>query len=193
MYIAIEQYSIIANYKGSANMQYIILLRKINVGKDNRITKNDLRALFVNLEYESVDVYINSGNVIIKTDKPIMQIKEDVKLVLFEYFHSDIKFLIKTKEDMKSISAAIPSEWQNDDAQKTDIAYLFEDIDSPTIINQLPLKMEYINIIYVKGALIWNVLRENQRKSGITKIITQDIYKFMTVRNVNTARYLGTI
>jgi len=35
-------------------LQYIILLRKINVGKENRITKNELHTLIANLGYEEV-------------------------------------------------------------------------------------------------------------------------------------------
>ncbi len=38
-----------------------------------------------------------------------------------------------------------------------------------------------------------NVLRENQGKSQLTKLISNKIYKRMTIRNVNTVRYLGNV
>jgi hypothetical protein len=40
-------------------------------------------------------------------------------------------------------------------------------------------------------AIIWNVERENINRSRLAKIIGYKTYKFMTVRNVNTARYLA--
>ena len=45
--------------------------------------------------------------------------------------------------------------------------------------------------MYVKGAIIWNVTRDNYNKSQLNKIISHKIYKEFTVRNVNTARYLA--
>ena len=92
---------------------------------------------------------------------------------------------------MVKIAKSIPCDWQNNDAQKTDVAYLFDSIDNENIINELPIKKEYIQLIYVKGALIWNVRREDYNKSHLNKIISHKAYKDMTIRNVNTARYLA--
>ena len=92
---------------------------------------------------------------------------------------------------MINIAQSIPIEWTNDTNQKTDVAYLFEEIDNKEIINELPIKKEYLNLMYVKGAIIWNVTRDNYNKSHLNKIISHKIYKELTVRNVNTARYLA--
>ena len=92
---------------------------------------------------------------------------------------------------MIKIANTIPDDWQNNNDQKTDVAYLFESIDNENIIDELPIKKEYIQLIYVKGALIWNVRREDYNKSYLNKIISHKVYKDMTVRNVNTARYLA--
>jgi uncharacterized protein (DUF1697 family) len=71
------------------------------------------------------------------------------------------------------------------------VAYLFNGIDSAEIVDILPIKKEFINIQYVKGAIIRNVDRKNLNKSQLAKIISHKIYQSMTVRNVNTARYLA--
>lgn len=172
-------------------MEYIVLLRKVNVGKDNRMGKKELENAITKLGYDKVQVYINSGNIIINTKKVKTEISEEIDKALVNLFGSNIQFIIKTKKEMKDIRKAIPDEWQNDNTQKTDIAYLFPEIDKPTIINELLVKKEYINVIYIKGALIMNVSRENKFKSQYSKIIGSMIYKHMTIRNVNTARYLA--
>jgi len=172
-------------------MEYVILMRKINVGTENRIGKRELEKLFLDLGYDTVGIYINSGNVILSTTKPKAVIAQEIARALKDKFNEEIQFLIKTRNEMHNIAMQIPDEWQNNDEQKTDIAYLFEDIDHEEIIEELPFKKEYVNVKYVKGALMMNVLRDNQGKSQLTKLISSRIYKSMTLRNVNTARYLG--
>ena len=92
---------------------------------------------------------------------------------------------------MKKIADSIPDNWQNDSAQRTDVAYLFPEIDSTKILDELPVKKEFIEVRYIKGAIYWNVKRENVYKSQLAKLISHKLYKSMTVRNVNTARYLA--
>lgn len=92
---------------------------------------------------------------------------------------------------IRRIAAAVPDHWQNNSEQKTDVAYLFPEIDSEEIIDNLPVKREFIDILYVKGALIWNVRKSDYNRSRLNKIIGMKLYQQMTVRNVNTARFLA--
>ena len=174
-------------------MKYVALLRKINVGTANRIDKSSLEEAFNNLGYSNVQLYVNSGNVIFSTKKAKSKVIAEIDTALLELFKEQVQFIIKTSIEMKKIGEAIPREWQNDNTQKTDIAYLFPDVDSPEIVNELPFKKEYVKVIYAKGALIMNVPREYQNKSQYSKIVGSKIYKSMTLRNVNTARYLAGI
>ena len=102
-----------------------------------------------------------------------------------------MKVLIKTKEEIINIKNHIPDEWLNNNEQKTDVAYLFEEINNKEIIDKLPVKKEFLKIIYVDGALIINIRREDYNKSQINKIISHVLYQGMTFRNVNTARKLA--
>lgn len=82
-------------------------------------------------------------------------------------------------------------EWKNDSEQKTDVAYLFSEIDSRKTIDEFPIKKEFIDMKYVKGAIIWNVKRKDYNRSHLNKIISLKQYQLMTIRNVNTARHLA--
>jgi uncharacterized protein (DUF1697 family) len=92
---------------------------------------------------------------------------------------------------MKIIGDAIPDEWQNDAKQRTDVAYLFKKADSKKILNDLPVNRKYIDVRYIKGAVFWNLDRKNRNKSRLGKLIGHNLYQLMTVRNVNTARFLA--
>lgn len=174
-------------------MKYIALIRGINVGSSVKINMKDLKADCELLGLQNVSTYINSGNVIFESDDDKEEINQKIEDYLRNKIRQEIKVIVKTKEEIKKIASAIPAKWTNDDLQKTDVLYLFNEIDNEEIINELPIKKEYVNIKYVKGAIIVNVLRDNYGKSQMNKIISHKKYKEMTVRNVNTARYLATI
>ncbi len=172
-------------------MQYVALLRGVNVGTSKRIDMKTLKKLFENIGYTEVLTYINSGNILFCADETYDKVEEAIQEILFKNLGEGIKVLLKTKEQMREIAKTIPEEWKNDEEQKTDVAYLFKNINRKEIADELPIKKEYIRILYLDGALIWNVKRKDYNKSQLNKIIGHKIYKEMTVRNVNTARYLG--
>lgn len=171
--------------------KYIALLRGINVGGIKKVDMERLIHLFESSGYSNVSTYLNSGNVIFESNKKQMIIQKEVETNLEKEFGFKIPTLVKTKEELITIADAIPNEWQNDSSQKTDVAYLFHEIDSEKIIDELPIKKEYVDIRYIKGAIFWNVNRKNYNKSHVNKIISHRFYQQMTVRNVNTARYLA--
>lgn len=172
-------------------MRYVALLRGINVGGNKSVDMKRLKTLLEAEGYSIVSTYLNSGNVIFDSDLKKDDLKERIEALLKEEYGFEVTTLVKTQEEMKVIAAAIPEEWRNDDTHKTDVAYLFPEIDTEKTLDSLPIKRDYLDIRYVKGAIFWNVYRKDYNKSQINKIIGQTIYQFMTVRNVNTARYLA--
>jgi uncharacterized protein (DUF1697 family) len=171
--------------------KYIALFRGINVGGNRKVEMKRLKQAFESLGYLNISTYLNSGNVLFDSQKKKSIVNKEVEAHLKKEFGFDIPTLIKTKQEMKIIADAIPKEWQNDLTQKTDVAYLFDEIDSEIIIDELPIKKENIDIRFIKGAIFWNVARNNYHKSQINKIISHRFYQQMTVRNVNTARFLA--
>lgn len=173
-------------------MKYAALLRGINVGGNNKVPMKTLIQLFESIGFTGVSTYINSGNIFFESDKGDKElIREAIAAALGSAFDFEIPLLVKSREELEAILRVIPNHWTNDDNQKTDIAYLFPEVDYPEIVSQLPFDQEYINIMYVPGALIWNLSRVNHSKSKLDKIVGSKLYKQMTVRNVNTARRLA--
>jgi uncharacterized protein (DUF1697 family) len=172
-------------------MKYAALLRGINVGGNKRVEMKRLKAMLEKLGYVEVKTYLNSGNAIFESDKKAVDITKGFSDAFKTEFGFDIPTLIISIKQIQKIIKQIPEEWINDDNQKTDVAFLFKNADLPEIIEQLPIKKEFIDIRYTKGALYWNISRENYNKSQLNKIVGHKLYKFMTVRNINTARFLA--
>jgi uncharacterized protein (DUF1697 family) len=150
-----------------------------------------LKALFETMGYSQISTYINSGNVIFESDEGRERIRKKIEVSLVEEFGFEIPTLIKTEQEMKKIADAIPSGWRNDAAQRTDVAYLFPEADSKKTVDELPVNRKYVDVRYVKGAVYWNMDRKNYSRSRLNKIIGHRLYQLMTMRNVNTARYLA--
>jgi uncharacterized protein (DUF1697 family) len=172
-------------------MKYVALLRGINVGKNNRIDMKSLKSLFEMNGYCNVSTYINTGNVIFESGKMPKEIVAEIESGLLTLIGSKISVLVKTVHELAQIAAQIPADWENDTEQRTDVAYLFDEADRVDIINELPIRKEFLDVRYAAGALIWNVKRECYNKSQLNKLIGHRLYQYMTVRNVNTARYLA--
>ena len=172
-------------------MKYICLLRGINVGGNKKVEMARLRDLYESLGLAEVETYINSGNIRFTTERN----REEILPLLLEGFEREFSFsvphLVKSSDEIAAIARAIPPSWMNDMEQKTDVAYLFGDFDSQETLANLPVKGDFITLNYVPGAIIWNVRRENVGKSQLTKMMGTKIYRAMTVRNVNTARFLA--
>lgn len=173
-------------------MNYVLLLRGINVGGNRKVEMKRLRALLESKGFSNVRTYLNTGNIFFQSAKKQADIQQQIPIILVNEFGFEIQSLVKTQDEVRKISEAIPNGWVNDSEQKSDIAYLFPEIDSAETIDLLPIKKEFVDIRYIKGALIWNVNRNDYNKSHLNKLASHKYYKLMTIRNVNTARYIGS-
>ena len=60
--------------------------------------------------------------------------------------------------------------------------------DSRSALRKVPVQKEFEDVKYVAGALIWRIDRADVGKSKVRKVIGSDLYKSLTIRNINTVR-----
>lgn len=78
-----------------AGNQYLALLRGINVGGNNIIKMTDLKSCFENMGFDDVLTYIQSGNVLFKSDeKNKTRLTNRIEMVLSEHFNPDYSYVI---------------------------------------------------------------------------------------------------
>jgi uncharacterized protein (DUF1697 family) len=174
-------------------LKYVALFRGINVGKSVQVPMKDLKLLMEQIGLCNVVSYLNSGNIIFNSTKSKAEITKIIEDALENTYHQKIDTLVKTSSEIKKIAQSIPDNWNNDETQQTYVAYLFKDVADQKIIEELPIKKEYMTIYYVNECIVWNIKRENYNKSHITKIVSHSSYKRMTTRNSNTARKLAEL
>lgn len=173
-------------------MIYVALLRGINVGGNNKIGMNQLKETFEQAGMYNVVTYINSGNIIFADDQARSDAHAEISAILEQAIAADfglqIKVLVRDMDEITSVIQALPSDWTNDDQAKSDVFFLWEEINDVDILEKLPLKPGVGELIYVPGALLYSVGREEATRSGMNKLASSKIYSYMTVRNVNTTR-----
>lgn len=167
----------------------VALLRGINVGGKNKVEMGRLRQTFERLGLEGVRTYINTGNVIFDSGcRSPESLRPNLQAAITDDFDLELEIVLRDIDEMTATADAIPESWVNDSTMKCDVMFLGESVDSPDIIEELPVQ-EGIDIVsYVPGAVIWKVDRPNLNRSGMRKIVGTKLYKAMTVRNCNTVR-----
>ena len=86
----------------------------------------------------------------------------------------------------------IPDNWDNK-THKTDILFLWDNYANKKSLGLIEPKEGIDNLVYVDGAIVWNLNRKNYAKSAMNKFIGTELYKNMTARNVNTVRKLVSL
>lgn len=178
-------------------MKYVALVRGINVGGNHRVPKAEFQAVLEGLGFRDVVIYINSGNAVFASASQPKA--ADVQAALEKHFGFDIPTLILSADKVKAIAAAIPPEWTNDapkpdkSGQKSDVLYLFDDVNAPDIIEKLGHRPEVETMIYVDGAILANISRRDQSRYSLLRLMGTPLYKRMTIRNITTAKKLAEL
>ena len=177
--------------------RYAVLLRGVNAGGNRRVPKAEFAAVLEDLGFRDVLVYINSGNAVFTSDdEPDVT---EIQATLERRFGFDVPALVLSAAKVRAIASAIPRDWTNDtpkpdkSGQKSDVLFLFDDINSPDILSKIGYNPDVETMKYVDGAVITNVTRANQSRSSLQKLVGTKLYSQMTVRNVNTARKLAEL
>lgn len=175
-------------------MIYVALLRGINVGGNNKkVEMKKLKATFELLGFANVVTYINSGNIIFEElSREQGVIVSEIENAIKQDFQLEVKVLIRNLKNIEAICQELPTTWLKNEMMRTDVMFLWEKFDRPEIMEQLQINPGD-NVKYISGAVLWNVEGKNYSKSGMLKLMGTELYKNMTIRNVNTVRKLHQI
>ena len=169
-------------------MVYVALLRGINVGGKNKVAMSQLKHTFEAAGCKNVITYINSGNVIFIDVRTKHQLQVTLEQAIVKDFGFEIRVLVQDLITIKQIINQVPAEWTNDDQQKTDVMFLWDEINAPEILDKIIINPKLEKVLNISGSLIWNIARKDVTRGNGIKLIKTDLYKYMTIRNINSVR-----
>lgn len=89
-------------------MIYIALLRGINVGGKNIVKMAELKKVFENMGFHSVQSYIQSGNVLFISDKEEEQLRVEIETIIENTFGFPVTLILRTLDELETIIAECP-------------------------------------------------------------------------------------
>jgi uncharacterized protein (DUF1697 family) len=174
-------------------MIYVALLRGINVGGNNPVDMKKLKASFESIGFRNVVTYINSGNIVFEEQQQNRDaIVQKAETAIRRDFQLDVKVLVRNMDEFETISRELPPGWVKNERMRTDVMFLWEKYDSPEVMEKLKLS-PVDNVKYIPGAVLWNVEGKDYSQSSMIKLVGTDLYRNMTIRNVNTVRKIFQI
>ena len=175
-------------------MKYVLLLRGINVGGKNKVSMAELKDKILNVGYENVISYINSGNIIFDTTDGIDTVNQSISKILNTYPFKINKVILSQSEYLEELEN-LPSWWFNDSYRK-DVLFYTNEIDYSFMrarIEQMPLLDEAVH--FGKNAVFWGKYNENSylKTSYHKYLIKESFYNSITIRNSRTFEKIADI
>lgn len=172
---------------------YIALLRGINVSGKNKILMADLKLLFQDLGFENIQTYIQSGNVIFKSDKNQELLAELILDKINKAYNYNISVIIITKTELQAVINDNPFliEDENVDIKKLYVTYLNKNPKETQKLQDFDFGLDkYI----IKNKIIYIKYNVGAGKTKLTnKIIENKLKVIATTRNWRTTNKLSTI
>ena len=169
-------------------MEYVALLRGINVGGKNKVVMGELRKQVESMGCADVRSYINSGNVLFEADASEPEISRAFAAMLEERYRFPIRLAILSREDYLSEVPGLPT-WWNEPIARRDALFFTHGMDARHVrrrIEAMPLGDEAVH--FGKHAVFWGKFTEAEYlKTAYHKLLMrEDFYPLVTIRNGNT-------
>jgi uncharacterized protein (DUF1697 family) len=81
----------------------VLLLRGINLGPNRRVPMAELRELLAGAGFDDVRTYVQSGNVVVSSDEPPVELERRVERLLAERFGFEVAVLARTRQELAAV------------------------------------------------------------------------------------------
>ncbi len=175
-----------------AEIQYLALLRGINVGGNNIIKMAELTACFETMGFTEVLTLIQSGNILFKAaEKDKAKLTAKIERGLSKTFGYQSRVVVIAYRELKKIVEEAPKGFGQDLAKyRCDVIFLKEPLTPKEAFKNVKVKEGVDTAHAGKSALYFSRLDSEASQSRLPRIIALPMYQFMTIRNWNTTTKL---
>ncbi len=123
----------------NSDLRFVALLRGINVGGKNLISKQELLRCFEDLGFTNVRTYIQSGNILFRsTNKNPEQLTTTIEEGLSVRFSYSARVALLSHDQYKEAVASAPASWGKDDRQLHNALFTLGEITPREFLAHLP-------------------------------------------------------
>ena len=172
-------------------MKYVALLRGINVGGNNIIKMEQLKACFEAGGFEQVMTYIQSGNVLFASDKEDKaKLTSAIEVMVSQTFHYSARIVIRSHPEMQRVVSEAPNDWKHRTDLRCNIAFIKEPVTASEVSQEIHPKEGIDSVTIGEGVLYISTVLSGLTQSALVKLVSKKIYQDMTIRNYNTTQKL---
>lgn len=171
--------------------RYVALLRGINVGGRNKVAMADLRAAFEAAGYEAVETYIQSGNVLFRSDVPRAELEDEIEATLEERFGIPLVVVVRSHRQLRNVVAKAPDRFgEQPGVHHSDVVFLKAPLTSRRAMGVVELREGVDRAWPGSGVVYFERLSERRTQSRMSRIVGTPEYQSMTIRSWRTTTKL---
>lgn len=176
-------------------MDYLLLLRGINVGGRHRVPMATLRDQLTQAGFTNVRSYINSGNLFVTSTDTQADCEATIAQVLQAHYDFTLAFRLLARPDFLADLSLAPEWWGADTTLRHNALFKLNDYD-PANDDWLMAHRttDYDQVVITPTIIFWtSTLKINFSRSFYSKILGSPLYQQTSARNFNTTTKLKTI
>lgn len=172
--------------------QYVALLRGINVGGKNLIRMPALVACFESHGFEDVSTYIQSGNVLFRSEDPdAAALSAQIEQLLSTTFDYPGTVTLRSHDELRSVVTQAPEGFGSEpDRYRYDVIFLLPPLSPIEAMQSVGTRDGVDEAHAGDGVLYFSRLTERASQSRLSRVVSTPAYQRMTIRNWRTTTTL---
>jgi uncharacterized protein (DUF1697 family) len=174
----------------TAGVQYLALLRGINVGGKNLVKMPDLRAAFEDLGFAEVATYIQSGNVVFRAPKrKLDDLAEEIESGLSGRLRHEVRCVLLTHAQLRRVMNGAPPGFGADD-ELSDVIFLRKPLTPKRALAATETREGIDRAWEGQGVVYFSRLAARASGSRLSRVVMRPEYQQMTIRSWSTTTKL---
>lgn len=178
-------------------MEYVALLRGINVGGNNKVVMSELREQIAVAGFGHVRTYINSGNLLFEAEDQASRedVAQTVEDILARHYDFPIRLALLTAQDYLAQLDELPDWWHGEVARR-DALFYTRGLDRDHVrerIEAMELGDEAVH--FGEHAVFWGKFDEKSflKTAYHKRLLREDFYRQVTIRSGSTVEKIAAM
>ena len=174
----------------AAGVQYLALLRGINVGGKNPVKMSELRDGLEEIGLTDVATYINSGNAVFRAPRqPRAELAKRLEAELTRKFGIELRLVLLTHAQLRRVAKEAPRGF-GAETERCDVIFLFAPLTVKRAVAAMETKEGVDRLWAGTGVVYFSRLTEKATSSRMGRVIAKPEYQDMTIRSWGTVTKL---
>ena len=176
-------------------MEYVALLRGINVGGNNKVVMSELRAQIAAEGFGHVRTYINSGNLLFEAEAPREDVAQAVEDILARHYDFPIRLALLTAQDYLAQLDELPDWWHGEVARR-DALFYTRGLDRHHVRERIEaMELGDEAVYFGEHAVFWGKFDEKSflKTAYHKRLLREDFYRQVTIRSGSTVEKIAAM